>query len=51
VEYGKRIYRNLASPVKEWYQLDQGDHYNLARVGGEDYHNRIREFLRNYLKK
>jgi fermentation-respiration switch protein FrsA (DUF1100 family) len=50
VEYGKRIFRNLASPDKEWYPIQDGDHYNLSRVGGEKYRKKVIEFLKRHLK-
>ncbi len=51
VEYGKRVYKNLPSPAKEWYSISDADHYNIRKVAGPIYMKTIQEFLMKYLRK
>jgi uncharacterized protein len=48
-EYGKRVFDNLASPTKVWLPVAEGDHYNLAKIGGAPYKLRIVQFFKNHL--
>lgn len=50
IEYGKRIYRNLASPNKVWYPIEGGDHLNLRQAGGREYQQKVVNFLRTNLR-
>ncbi|MBX7151679.1 lysophospholipase [bacterium] len=50
IEYGKRVYHNLQSPYKEFYEISEGDHYNLMTAGGIEYENKIMSFFDHYCK-
>lgn len=45
VAYGKLLYQELKSPEKEIVIVPGAGHYDLGRIGGEDYQNRILRFL------
>ncbi len=51
ISYGKRIFKNLASPHKEWYPVKNGNHYNLWRVGGEEYRQKQINFFDKWLNQ
>lgn len=51
IDYGKRVYRNLRSPEKQWYPIHGANHYDLSRVGGEAYFDALRHFLQAHLRK
>jgi uncharacterized protein len=46
VEYGKRIFANLASKDKHWYPVPGADHFNVWEKGGAEYDRQLRGFLR-----
>jgi alpha-beta hydrolase superfamily lysophospholipase len=45
ISYGRRIFENLASPHKEWFPVKNGNHYNLWRVGGDEYRQKHVRFF------
>jgi alpha-beta hydrolase superfamily lysophospholipase len=47
--YGRRVFDNIAAPGKEWYLVSGGDHFSLARAGGDAYLMKLSTFLRRYL--
>ncbi|MBI5471486.1 MAG: alpha/beta fold hydrolase [Ignavibacteriae bacterium] len=47
--YGKLVFDNLRSREKEWLPIPTGDHYNLRKVGGEEYKRKIVEFFQHHL--
>jgi hypothetical protein len=49
--YGKEVFDNLKSKDKIWYPIENGTHYNLALVGGEELKNRIIKFYDNNMVK
>lgn len=51
INYGRRIFENLASPHKEWFSLKDGNHYNLWKVGGEEYRQMHISFLDKWLNQ
>ncbi|MGE5680562.1 MAG: alpha/beta hydrolase [Bacillota bacterium] len=50
INYGKRIFKNLKSPDKQWYPVKGANHNNLWEIGGKEYQRRIAGFLKTYLK-
>ena|SRR5437867_2527412 len=50
IEYGKRIFRNLASAQKEWYPVEGGDHNAMLRVAGVAYERKVVEFFKSNLR-
>lgn len=46
IDYGRMNYLNIASEEKEFYTVKGAGHLNLWEVGGDDYKNKIFEFLR-----
>ena len=48
VEYGKEIFKNLASSHKEMVIVEEAGHENLAAIGGVDYRKRMLAFLEKY---
>jgi uncharacterized protein len=51
VEYGRRVYRNLSSPEKEWYPIEDGGHDSLSEIGGNTYYQKIILFFRNHIHR
>lgn len=51
ISYGRRIFRNLASPDKEWFPVKNGNHYNLWRVGGGEYREKQVRFFDKWLNQ
>ena len=45
VEYGRQLFKNLASIQKELAIVKGGGHFGLAQTGGENYTNKILNFL------
>jgi pimeloyl-ACP methyl ester carboxylesterase len=50
-EYGMRVYRNLASPNKEWYEVAGAGHDDVQEIGGSEYESRIKHFFLTFLHK
>lgn len=50
VSYGKAFYKALASKDKELIIIENGEHFGLAETGGQDYWNRLIEFIRIHSK-
>ncbi len=48
--YGKLVFDNLSSKEKVWLPIPNGDHYNLQKVGGEEYLQRIVRFFKQHLR-
>lgn len=46
VEYGKQLFENLASTQKELVIVEGGGHFGLGQTGGEEYKNKIHNFLK-----
>jgi len=51
INYGRRIFNNIASAEKQWYEIPTGDHNNLGSAGGQQYAVTIEEFLHKYLRR
>jgi pimeloyl-ACP methyl ester carboxylesterase len=49
IKYAYRILENLHS-TKELYIVHNGGHENLSQIGGEEYHNHIRQFFAKWMK-
>lgn len=49
IEYGRRIFDNLASLEKEWYPVSGADHHGLWQAGGEQYKEKVFKFFRKHL--
>ncbi len=49
IAQGRRIFRNLRSPAKEWIQVENGRHGGLGRSFGPDYERRQIAFLKKWL--
>lgn len=49
--YGKMVFNNLSSKEKIWYPIENGNHYNLAKIGDAYYRNKIIAFYNKYLIK
>ncbi|MGH7599469.1 MAG: alpha/beta hydrolase [bacterium] len=50
IEHGRRIYAKLASRHKEWFPVKNGSHYNLWKVGGEQYRAKHISFFGQWIK-
>jgi dipeptidyl aminopeptidase/acylaminoacyl peptidase len=50
IDYGRRIFAKLASPHKEWFPVKNGNHYNLWKVGGEQYRAKYISFFDKWIK-
>jgi len=49
VEYAKDLYNNLRSADKELYIVPGAGHFNLMKIGGQDYESSVFEFIeRNF---
>jgi len=49
VKYAKDLYNNLRSADKELYIVPVAGHFNLMKIGGQDYENSVFEFIeRNF---
>jgi len=48
--YGKQLYDNLATPEKTFVLVKGGGHLNMFEKGGEDYKNKIMNFINLHLK-
>ncbi|AOW20984.1 alpha/beta hydrolase [Urechidicola croceus] len=46
IQYGKDNYLNIASTSKEFLEIDKGTHLNIWRVGGEEYFNKVIQFIK-----
>ncbi len=46
IDYGKRIFANLASQKKTWYPVKGADHFNVWEKGGAEYERHILGFLK-----
>lgn len=44
-DYGKALFNQLASQKKEFITVEGADHYNVSRIGGKDYFNKIINFI------
>jgi len=51
IDYGKRIFDNLASNKKEWYPIPGGTHDNLWQAGGEPYKQAFLGFFEKHMKR
>ena len=49
VAYSQEIFENLASIQKELVIVKQAGHYELSSIGGQDYQNKILQFLNKTL--
>ena len=47
-EYGVELYNNLKSSEKEFFTVENGGHYNLFKAGGENYKNKVFNFLKKH---
>ncbi len=45
-EYGKALYKNLASRDKEFVEVENAGHYNMFSTGGENYKNKLFNFIK-----
>ncbi len=45
VEYGKALFEGLKSKNKIWYPIKGGLHTNLSKVGGDEYHDTLFDFI------
>lgn len=50
-EYGKELYKGLASKEKEFYLVKGGRHFGLAESGGLDYTNKLWGFIKVQIEK
>ena len=48
-EYGKRVFKNLASSVKQLYLISQAGHDNLGSAGGIEYQQALVGFFEKHL--
>jgi uncharacterized protein len=46
IEYGRLNFDNLATTDKQWYVVPNGDHSNVARMGGTAYQTVLMQFLK-----
>jgi uncharacterized protein len=49
--YGRRVFDNIASPVKLWVPIPTGTHYNLAEIGGTPYLRSIVDFFITHISE
>ncbi len=49
IDYGRRIFNNLASPDKEWYPVSGADHHGLWKAGGDQYKAKVFDFFQKHL--
>jgi alpha-beta hydrolase superfamily lysophospholipase len=49
IEYGRRIFANLASQDKAWFPVPNAGHDEFADVAGEEHQQRIVTFLRKHM--
>jgi len=49
IEYGKRVYDNLHSQMKEWYSIEYGGHDDLPEIGGNAYYEKVSSFFREHI--
>jgi len=45
-EYGRALYKNLASKDKEFIEVDQAGHYDMFQIGGNKYKTQLFNFLK-----
>ena len=50
IAHGRRVFTQLRSPGKEFFELPEGDHGSLGKVSREEYDRRISAFLRAHLR-
>lgn len=51
IEYGERVFRNLRSAAKEFYEIPAGDHFNLSTAGGKEYEERMLSFFDRHCRR
>lgn len=49
ITHGRRVFTQLPSPEKEFFEVPDGDHGSLGRLTREEYEGRILAFLRKHL--
>lgn len=49
ISQGERIFRNLASPDKEWIRVEGGHHGGLGQTYGPEYGKRVTGFFKKWL--
>lgn len=48
---GYRVYNNIASRAKKWMPMDEGTHYNLSAIGGQQYRDSLISFFNQHIRE
>jgi len=49
-KHGYRVYKNIASHSKIWMPIDEGNHNNLAAIGGQQYLDSLVSFFNQHIQ-